>query len=97
MNRGASRKNSITAFVVILFSFMAIGMTFAPLWPCRYCTRERKEIKDWLSEPVLRGYLKDHPEAVDQARADLRRLDERCVNCFHGRVPFWSAVFASQR
>jgi hypothetical protein len=88
-----SRRPGSLAFLVIGFMLLASAiLSFVPLFPCRYCSHERRELQDWLAEPVIRKYREEHPEEVAQVRAHIRQIDARCSACFHGRVHVWRTL-----
>jgi hypothetical protein len=88
---------SITWLLVGLFVLGLLACPFLPLLPCPYCGRERQEIQDWMREPYLGKYREEHPEAIARAKADLRRFDEQCTTCFHGRISLKQDLWGSQR
>ncbi|HUR38210.1 MAG TPA: hypothetical protein VM222_01900 [Planctomycetota bacterium] len=59
-----------------------------PLFPCGVCFEKRKDVRDWLKDPTVETYRREHRETVAAAEADLQRIDDDCDWCFHGRICF---------
>src|ERR1051325_6339387 len=97
MDPEAKRPGSIAPILAGLVVLVVLGLLFLPLAPCDRCYRKRQEFKDWLTEPVIKEYRDKHPEEVAEVNAVLRKIDEDCKNCFHGRVTLWSGVFYARQ
>jgi len=76
---------------LVLLSVLGIGLCI-PFQKCDYCWKQRQEVKDWLSDPVVKKYREEHPEVVQAAWADLDRIDRNCGNCIRGRVTLGSEL-----
>jgi hypothetical protein len=62
-----------------------------PIGECRNCRDRRRDLRDWLREPVIAQYRKEHPQEVRQTQDQLDELNRNCP-CFHGRVTLWSEL-----
>jgi hypothetical protein len=93
MDSPRARSGGIGILVAIVVGIVLLAtLLFIPLQRCTYCGSKRKEIHDWMQEPILKKYREDHPEALLAAQADLDRIDQDCLDCFHGRVTLWSEL-----
>jgi len=82
----SKRPGSIGVLLGGLFVVALLAIPFIPFFRCQTCWPKRQEIRDWLNEPITQKYQAEHPEVVAQAQEDLRRIDESCTRCYHGRI-----------